>query len=81
MPLALVQRELVTVSVDGADHASSQRLTSDVAPIETPRPNHTPVSAAGEAQSITATPAAGERPASMILLYLWILLFGFLDAR
>jgi len=43
--------------------------------------NHLPVPAPGTAEAAGFQPAAGERPASMILLYVWILLFGFVGTQ
>jgi hypothetical protein len=81
VPVPLVQRELVSVTADGAADASYSRPTNGDVRTDPPRPNHTPVGAASDAPGIAAPPVAGERPASMLLLYIWILLFGFVGTQ
>jgi hypothetical protein len=40
-----------------------------------------PVPALDDAKAMAPQAAAGERPASMLLLYIWILLFGFVGTQ
>jgi len=67
------QRELVLATVGGAAEPAAQPRTNGDAP--TARQNQNPGKAAA------SQPAAGERPASMLLLYIWILLFGFVGTQ
>jgi len=80
VPVPLAQRELTSVTVGGAAEVAAQRPTNGDTPANPPRPNHTPVPAADDATANASSPAA-ERPASMILLYIWILLFGFVGTQ
>jgi hypothetical protein len=64
------QRELVSATVGGAARA----------------PTNGDARAAHQNQNVAAKaeapqPAAGDRPASMLLLYIWILLFGFVGTQ
>jgi len=77
VPVPLVQRELVSVTAESAAEASTQRLTNGAGPGS----NRMPVGALADAEAIAATRADGERSASMVLLYIWILLFGFVGTQ
>jgi hypothetical protein len=72
-PVSLTQRELVSTMVSGvAEPSINGSGSTPPAP-----PNHLPLSATAPAQQA----AAGERPTSMVLLYIWILLFGFVGTQ
>jgi hypothetical protein len=66
------QRELVSAAVGGTADASTQPRTNGEAPNapqkQDPSPNQ-------------EDPSSGDRPASMTLLYIWILLFGFVGTQ
>ena len=85
VPVPLRQRELVSASVGGVADPATQLPTNGDAPTgprqQNSNQNHLPVPASGDAKAIASQPAAGERPASMILLYIWILLFGFVGTQ
>ena len=67
------QQELVLATVGGAaDHAAQPRTNGDA---PTARQNQ------NAAKAKAPERAAGERPASMLLLYIWILLFGFVGTQ
>ena len=67
------QRELVSATVGGAADPAAQPRANGDAP--TARQNQ------NAAKAKAPQPAAGERPASMLLLYIWILLFGFVGTQ
>jgi hypothetical protein len=67
------QRELVSARVGGAADPAAQPPTNGDA--RTARQNQ------NAAKAKAPQPAAGERPASMLLLYIWILLFGFVGTQ
>src|SRR5215211_1242618 len=69
------ERELVSATVGGpADSATPPHTNGNR------NRDHLPV--APDAADATATqPAGGDRPASMLLLYIWILLFGFVGTQ
>jgi hypothetical protein len=67
------QRELVSATVGGAADPVAQPPTNGDA--RTARQNQ------NAAKAKAPQPAAGERPASMLLLYIWILLFGFVGTQ
>jgi hypothetical protein len=67
------QRELVSATVGGAADPAAQPPTNGDA--RTARQNQ------NAAKAKAPQPAAGERPASMLLLYIWILLFGFVGTQ
>ena len=67
------QRELVSATVGGAADPAARPPTNGDA--GTARQNQ------NAAKAKAPQPAAGERPASMILLYIWILLFGFVGTQ
>jgi hypothetical protein len=67
------QRELVSATVGGAAAPAAQPPTNGDA--RTARQNQ------NAAKAKAPQPAAGERPASMLLLYIWILLFGFVGTQ
>ena len=67
------QRELVAATVGGpADRAAQPPANGDA---RTARQNQ------NAAKAKAPQPAAGERPASMVLLYIWIILFGFVGTQ
>ena len=76
VPASLPERELASATVGGAAAPATRRPTNGDAP--NPNRNHLPVGAADE---VAPQPAAGDRPASMVLLYIWILLFGFVGTQ
>jgi hypothetical protein len=84
VPAPVQQRELVSATVGGAADLATQPHTNGAAPNapqnQNPDPNHVPVPAPGAAKAV-AQPAASERPGSMILLYIWIVLFGFVGTQ
>jgi len=69
----VTQRELVSATVGGAADRAAQPPTNGDA--RTARQNQ------NAAKTKAPQPAAGDRPASMILLYIWILLFGFVGTQ
>lgn len=71
VPVPLRQRELVSATIGGAAEPATQPSTNGDAPTGPHTQNHLP----------TPQPAAGERPASMTLLYIWILLFGLVGTQ
>ncbi len=85
VPVPLTQRELVSTTVGGVAEPTTRPLTNGDTPtgphMQNPNHNHLPVPAPGDARAMAPQPAAGERPASMILLYIWILLFGFVGTQ
>jgi hypothetical protein len=78
-PASLPERELVSATVGGTGDAPTQPPTNGDAP--TARQNRKPDRSQGTAKTVASQPAAGERPASMTLLYIWILLFGFVGTQ
>jgi hypothetical protein len=74
---AVPERELVSASVGGAD--SAPQPPSNGAGSRNPK--NRPEPAPGAANARTPQPAPGDRPASMLLLYIWILLFGFVGTQ
>jgi hypothetical protein len=73
VPAEVSQRELVSATVGGAADSAAQPPSNGDA--RTARQNQ------GAAKAKAPQPAAGERPASMVLLYIWILLFGFVGTQ
>jgi hypothetical protein len=73
VPAEVSQRELVSATVGGAADSAAQPPSNGDA--RTARQNQ------GAAKAKAQQPAAGERPASMVLLYIWILLFGFVGTQ
>jgi len=73
VPAELPERELVSATVGGAADLAARPPTNGDAP--TARQNQ------NAAKAKAPQPAAGERPASMLLLYIWILLFGFVGTQ
>jgi hypothetical protein len=69
LPTQQRQRALVSASVGGAAENATQAPTNGAAPT-------VPTN-----QERAAELAAGDRPASMLLLYIWILLFGFVGTQ
>src|SRR4029453_13569086 len=63
-------RELSSATVVGAPSPPTQ-----------PPPNGSGPAAPQNQEAMAPHPAPGERPASMILLYIWILLFGFVGTQ
>jgi uncharacterized membrane protein len=84
-PVPLEQRELVSTTVGGAAESEGQPITNGAAPsgshAQHSADHHQPPPASGGAQAEAARPAADDRPASMVLLYIWILLFGFVGTQ
>jgi hypothetical protein len=82
VPAPVQQRELVSATVGGAAELAAQPHTNGAAPTapQNQNPNDVPVPAPGAAKAV-AQPAVGERPGSMILLYIWIVLFGFVGTQ
>jgi hypothetical protein len=76
VPATQRQRELVSTTVGGGADPTTQLPTNG-----NQNPSDLPVPAPGAAESMESQPTAGERPASMILLYVWILLFGFVGTQ
>ena len=81
----LPERELVSATVGGAADPVTQPPTNGDARTarhnQNPNPNRVPKPAPGPAKARAPQPAPGDRPASMILLYVWILLFGFVGTQ
>jgi hypothetical protein len=69
LPTQQRQRALVSASVGGAAEHATQAPTNGAAPT------------VPTTQERAAELAAGDRPASMLLLYIWILLFGFVGTQ
>ncbi|HEX3196143.1 MAG TPA: hypothetical protein VHR39_01180 [Propionibacteriaceae bacterium] len=67
------QRELVSATVGGATAPAAQAPTNGDARAARQNQN--------AAKAKAPQPAAGDRPASMLLLYVWILLFGFVGTQ
>jgi hypothetical protein len=83
-PVPLTQRQLVPVTVGGAAEPAPQLATNGDAPAgpQAQEPNaHRPMPASGDARSPASRPAADEQPTSMLLLYIWILLFGLVGTQ
>ena len=72
VPAELPERELVSATVGGAADLAARPPNGDA---PTARQNQ------NAAKAKAPQPAAGERPASMLLLYIWILLFGFVGTQ
>jgi hypothetical protein len=77
-PAQLPERELVSATVGGAADAATQPPANGDAPTaprnQSRNPNQNPKVRAPQ-------PAAGDRPTSMLLLYIWIILFGFVGTQ
>jgi hypothetical protein len=74
VPAQLPERELVSATVSGAADPATRPPTNGDARTASRTQNRA-------AKTMTPQPAAGERPASMLLLYIWILLFGFVGTQ
>lgn len=79
-----LQRELVSATVGAAD--ATQPPTNGAAPTAPQNQNtnrdHVPVPVpAANAKATASRPAASGRPSSMLLLYIWIMLFGFVGTQ
>jgi hypothetical protein len=68
--VSVPERELVSATVGGAASPPTQPPTNGSGP-----------AAPQNQEAMAPQPAPGERPASMILLYIWILLFGFVGTQ
>jgi hypothetical protein len=75
VPAELPERELVSATVGGADSATQPRTNVNQ------NPKHPRVLVPDTAEVTAPQPVAGQRPASMLLLYIWILLFGFVGTQ
>ena len=78
VPAALQERELVSATVGGAADSVTRPRKNGDAPTAPQKHNPNP---RGAANVRAPQPAAGDRPASMLLLYIWILLFGFVGTQ
>jgi hypothetical protein len=67
----LQQRELISATVGGTADPAAQ----------TPTNGATPTTPEDQVEPTAPQPAGGERPTSKILLYIWILLFGFVGTQ
>jgi hypothetical protein len=77
VPVALPEREMVSATVGRADSAP-QPPTNGAG---SRNPKNRPEPVPGGAKARAPQPAPGDRPASMLLLYIWILLFGFVGTQ
>ena len=75
-PAELPERELVSATVGGVAAPATQPRTNGNQHSKHPR-----VPAPDTADVTAPQPVAGQRPASMLLLYIWILLFGFVGTQ
>jgi len=69
VPSKQQQRELVSARVGGTADPGSQPATNGA------------TQTAPQDQQVAPEPATSDRPASMLLLYIWILLFGFVGTQ
>ena len=76
VPAELPERELVSATVGGAADPATQPRTNG-----NQNPQHPRVPVPDTADVTAPQPVAGQRPASMLLLYIWILLFGFVGTQ
>jgi hypothetical protein len=80
---APLQRELVSATVGAAE--TTQPPTNGAAPTapqnQNANRNQVPAHAPSTAKATASRPATSERPASMLLLYIWIILFGFVGTQ
>jgi hypothetical protein len=67
--------------VDGATGAQQPVLAAQVAPGHFAHPGHPPLQAPPLGRPFAPQAHPGQRPASMTLLYIWILLFGFVGTQ
>jgi hypothetical protein len=74
---AVPERELVSATVGAADSAPQPPSNG----AGSRNPQNRPGPAPGAAKARAPQPAPGDRPASMLLLYIWILLFGFVGTQ
>src|SRR5215217_9019588 len=81
VPASLPERELVSATVGGTAETATHLPTNGAGPAAPQTPNHTTAAAPGDAKTAAPEPVAAERPASMALLYIWILLFGFVGTQ
>jgi hypothetical protein len=73
------ERELVSATVGGASDSVTRPRKNGDAP--TAPQIHDPKPKGAAAKARAPQPPAGERPASMLLLYIWILLFDFVGTQ
>ena len=79
-PVPLEQRELVSTTVGGVAEPAGQAL-SNGSHVHNATNNHPPAPASCGAQGEAPRTATDDRPTSMVLLYIWILLFGFVGTQ
>jgi hypothetical protein len=83
-PVLVTQRQLVPVTVGGAAEPASQLSTNGDAPTGPQAQDlsvHRPVPTSGDGRPTASRPVADEQPTSMLLLYIWILLFGLVGTQ
>jgi hypothetical protein len=76
----LQQRELVSATVGGAGNPGTQPPTNGSGPNAQQDHNANLEQMPAPGPDVATAPA-GDRPASMLLLYIWILLFGFVGTQ
>ena len=81
VPASLPERELVSATVGGAADTATHLPTNGAAPTTQQTPNRKTGAAPGDAKATAPEAVVAERPASMTLLYIWILLFGFVGTQ
>ena len=83
VPAQLPERELVSATLGATAGPTTQPPTNGAAQTapQGRNPNRQQASAQGDANATAHQLAAGERPASMLLLYIWIILFGFVGTQ
>jgi hypothetical protein len=79
MPAPVSERELVSAGVGSAAHPATQPRTNGAT--QTPNSSHQESAAGAHTATAAPDPSAGDKPASMLLLYIWIILFGFVGTQ